>query len=1857
MIRLAGLFALLALVLSGASAQTPIGTVITNQARITHTVPGGGFPSTDTSNSSAITVAGATLTLTKSVSPASAVPGDTVTWTIVVGNVSVDPLASVVVTDTIPASLVAVSATGGTLSGNVLTWNVGTIQPGARDTVQVRAWMPGQVATGSVVTNQVGASDSAGTAAVSSAGLLVGASPRLAFSKSVSSPLVNGGDTLTYALHFANTGNAVLTNVTLRDTLPAGVAFLSATPGVTVTGGVATITIDSLGLGAADSALVRVVVAGGLAGGSGIVNTAHAASDQTADQSASAGSTVQGHASLAFTKSASADTVVYGDTLRYTLRVANTGNLALAAVAIVDTLPPAMTFVGASAGSAAGNVFAATIASLPMGATDSVVVTVRVSGIGSQPVVLANRAWIQSDLTPSQVAQADVVYRALPSFTIQKTADTDTLIIGNDVTYTITAANTGNVPLTAFALRDTVPASLTNIRVSSNATLAGSVVSLARDTLAVNERDTVRITATLALSAVPEVLLANRAWGHTPLAADQFSTAVLLTSLPPSLASCRLTIGAFPTTIYGDVADSSVITIYFTDTTGTPKPDGTPVRLFGPGMLFSNGRDTITRATLNGIVSEPVKFRWTGVGQTTQPVLVTGTDPAGCSATDSVMITFTPGALTGSVRDIRNGAAVAGATINVTTSNNTPVAARTSTPRGTYLVPLPATGTYLSTISAQDEFSRTVGASMSVLADLSGASPVAPVPNANSVSGRIYFGPSHQPIAAAGVQIVLFDSSSNAAIDTVATDTTGAFSFSGFAPGASNLSAFASGAFVAVIVDQRYSGGSRFHHNGGGEHLINANIPVAPGPGLTFRKTGPATIFAGDTLRYTIQFDNTAALLLHNASIADTLDPRLRFVSATGGGVYDAPSRSVVWNVAGADSGVAASFVLTVIPGDTATQPFTVVNNAVLAADEIYPYVTSAVTAVQIESKLNIWKTVSDAEASAGDTLTYSIYVENASHARADSIVIRDVLPQELEFVSASPQAQFTVASATYAWTADSLLPGESRTYTVVARIRTDLGYGVHEFTNYAALQWFGGQSNSSLDARSQATTSLVVPYLRVTKQAVRRIVEVGDLALYTIDVTNLSQTSAAYDVTVVDAPPLGFRYAAGSSFRDTTRIDDPEVGRELVWTLADSIAPGATVRLTYRLAVGAGALDGTGVNTAYASALTPLGQRMVSAVSSDRVEIRAGVFTERGLVVGKVFYDDNENIWQDPGEEGLKGIELLMEDGTRVITGDDGKFSLPDVSPGEHVLRLRETTLPPGDELLLGYSDFAYVASSRFVRVPESGIARADFYVRRAPRASTTITQSVGVYGAVTIQRLSDPKDLVFVKDSRIMPISIKGTLFEVGKANLKKEALPTLKAVADYAREYPDQMLAISGHTDASPIHTKEFPSNQELSEARAEAVKAYLVTDEGIYPARITTSGFGPSQPVATNSTKDGRSLNRRVEIMMTTEGRVFENYYRTIHIRIPVSYHGTAPVTSLEIRDRLDTAFHFVDGSGRFAGAAIAPADNTDLLTWTIPNVGVSMADTLSYDVRVYAPKAGMRAARSSSTLSYTINGASATLDASCWTTNVIARTVKNTPVRLVVPGAFVDAETAELTIEALNDLQGAADILKAFPNATALIEGHTGPRDPEAAGFSSNVALSRARAVAVLHALATKFGIDSSRMQATGWGELKPSSVKDKSANNRVEILIDKPDPGAQTYHEDRADTSETLSRTIGEPVDGGTPAVGDRVVLTITATAPLGRDVRSIAVNDTLPAGVVPEEGSLTAVRGVDTLSIAGNVIRMQWSATDTVHSYRITATLSGSGEQSRRLSITRTIGTRTMIEIPEAVKLRVEATKGRTRP
>ncbi|MFW6210776.1 MAG: OmpA/MotB family protein [bacterium] len=74
----------------------------------------------------------------------------------------------------------------------------------------------------------------------------------------------------------------------------------------------------------------------------------------------------------------------------------------------------------------------------------------------------------------------------------------------------------------------------------------------------------------------------------------------------------------------------------------------------------------------------------------------------------------------------------------------------------------------------------------------------------------------------------------------------------------------------------------------------------------------------------------------------------------------------------------------------------------------------------------------------------------------------------------------------------------------------------------------------------------------------------------------------------------------------------------------------------------------------------------------------------------------------------------------------------------------------------------------------------------------------------------------------------------------------------------------IIIEGHTDNQPIHTERFPSNYELSVARAEAVKTYLVNRHNISPSRIQTIGMGEDRPIAPNNSPANMYKNRRAEI---------------------------------------------------------------------------------------------------------------------------------------------------------------------------------------------------------------------------------------------------------------------------------------------------------------------------------------------------------------------------------------------------------
>lgn len=106
---------------------------------------------------------------------------------------------------------------------------------------------------------------------------------------------------------------------------------------------------------------------------------------------------------------------------------------------------------------------------------------------------------------------------------------------------------------------------------------------------------------------------------------------------------------------------------------------------------------------------------------------------------------------------------------------------------------------------------------------------------------------------------------------------------------------------------------------------------------------------------------------------------------------------------------------------------------------------------------------------------------------------------------------------------------------------------------------------------------------------------------------------------------------------------------------------------------------------------------------------------------------------------------------------------------------------------------------------------------------------------------------------------------LFSSGSATLGTEGRRTLTEVGRVLAELGDRTFQVEGHTDNVPISTAQFPSNWELSSARALSVVRVLI-DAGVQPASLSGAGYGEYQPVASNDDRDGRRLNRRIEIVM-------------------------------------------------------------------------------------------------------------------------------------------------------------------------------------------------------------------------------------------------------------------------------------------------------------------------------------------------------------------------------------------------------
>jgi chemotaxis protein MotB len=183
-----------------------------------------------------------------------------------------------------------------------------------------------------------------------------------------------------------------------------------------------------------------------------------------------------------------------------------------------------------------------------------------------------------------------------------------------------------------------------------------------------------------------------------------------------------------------------------------------------------------------------------------------------------------------------------------------------------------------------------------------------------------------------------------------------------------------------------------------------------------------------------------------------------------------------------------------------------------------------------------------------------------------------------------------------------------------------------------------------------------------------------------------------------------------------------------------------------------------------------------------------------------------------------------------------------------------RESSLQP----YVGTPNDQSVAKSRNGKTDRSGVGNAEEQAfNQLKQRLDKVAAAKGISGKVKVE-VTDQGLLIRLLTDKL--------LFDSGSATPTPQSLPLLKDVANLLRSTAaSHQLIVSGNTDNQPIHSGQFEDNLSLSSARAESIFRTFVHD-GLSPVRMTAAARGEYVPIASNRTANGRSINRRVEILV-------------------------------------------------------------------------------------------------------------------------------------------------------------------------------------------------------------------------------------------------------------------------------------------------------------------------------------------------------------------------------------------------------
>jgi large repetitive protein len=451
--------------------------------------PNNNLATEDDQASATVVVASSDLSLTKTVTTTTPNVGQNVTFTLTVRNSGPDAATGVTVRDLLPAGLNFVSATPpAAYDATTGIWTIGSLAANANSTLQIIA-VPANGGsfnnTAEIITSDQQDSDSTPNNNVATeddqATVTVNAQQiDLSLTKTVDNPTPNRGSTVVFTTTLSNAGPSAATGITVRDALPSGFTFQSATPSVgTYNNSTGIWSVPTLAAGGAATLVISAVVNTNVAS----TATAQVISANQADVDSTPNNNLEAEddqqsvqiaiptADLSLVKTASTTTPNVGQEVTFTVIVSNSGPSGASGVIISDVLPAGLVFASANVtqGDFAPTTGRWTVGTLAADSTATLTLVARVTtpGVKTNTAQIIAADQFDPDSTPANnVATEDdqASVQVTPQridLSLTKTTNRPRPNVGEEVTFTLTVTNAGPNGATQVQVRDQIPTGLT----------------------------------------------------------------------------------------------------------------------------------------------------------------------------------------------------------------------------------------------------------------------------------------------------------------------------------------------------------------------------------------------------------------------------------------------------------------------------------------------------------------------------------------------------------------------------------------------------------------------------------------------------------------------------------------------------------------------------------------------------------------------------------------------------------------------------------------------------------------------------------------------------------------------------------------------------------------------------------------------------------------------------------------------------------------------------------------------------------------------------------------------------------------------------------------------------------------------------------------------------------------------------------------------------------------------------------------------------------------------------------------------------------------------------------------------------